>query len=126
LSDTYYYGLVIYIFGAFICFCKISFWEKLPYVRIPIAVTTVFHPHRARFDEFLELINTLMLSTTHNIVQINKDTLSDIQTYLQNAKENIDFFSLNLNCSRKNYNSGIIILNMFLFRTLKQTHIYNN
>jgi len=67
-----------------------------------------------------------MLSTTHNIVQINKDTLSDIQTYLQNAKENIDFFSLNLNCSRKNYNSGIIILNMFLFRTLKQTHIYNN
>ena len=42
----------------------------------------------------LELLNTLIHSSVENIVEINKDSLFEIQTYLQYAQEQIDFFQL--------------------------------
>lgn len=38
-------------------------------------------------------------------------------------KNGLIFCSLNLKYSSKNYNNGVIILNLFLFKTLKQTPI---
>lgn len=48
----------------------------------------------ARINNFLELLSTLMLSIVEDTVKVNKDTLFDIQTCLQNAQENIDFLQL--------------------------------
>ena len=42
----------------------------------------------------LELLNTLIHSSVENIVNINKDTLCDIQSCLRNAQEKIDFLQL--------------------------------
>jgi len=47
-----------------------------------------------KFDDILELLNTLTLSTIDGKVKINKDTLCDIQSCLHNAQENIEFSQL--------------------------------
>ena len=41
----------------------------------------------------LEFLRTLILSIDGITVKVNKDTLKDIQTSLQHAQENIDFFA---------------------------------
>jgi len=48
----------------------------------------------ARITNILELLNTLILCNFHNTIQINKDTLSNIRTYLQNAQDRIEFLQL--------------------------------
>ena len=42
----------------------------------------------------LELLNTLIHSSVENIVEINKDSLFEMQTCLQYAQEQIDFLQL--------------------------------
>ena len=42
----------------------------------------------------LELLSTLILSTDGSIVEVNKNTLKDIQTSLQLAQETIEFLQL--------------------------------
>jgi len=42
----------------------------------------------------LELLNTLIHSSVENIVEINKDSLFEMQTCLQDAQEHIDFLQL--------------------------------
>jgi len=42
----------------------------------------------------LELLKTLIQSTIKHTVKINKNTLCDIQTCLQNTQEKIDFLEL--------------------------------
>ena len=48
----------------------------------------------ARFDDVLELLNTLIHSTIGGKVNVSKDTLCDIQTCLHDAQEKIDFLQL--------------------------------
>ena len=48
----------------------------------------------APISAILELVDNLILSTMNNTVKISKDFLTDIQTYLQNAQEKIDFLQL--------------------------------
>jgi len=48
----------------------------------------------AQITSILELLNTLIPSNVHNTIQINKDTLSNIQTYLQNKQDKIEFLQL--------------------------------
>ena len=74
-----------------------------------------------RIDKILELLRNLIMSTPKSTVKFNKDTLRDIQISLQNAHEKIFIFSLNLSYNKKNYISVVIILNLFLFKKLKQT-----
>lgn len=45
----------------------------------------------ALIGEVLNLLNTLIHSTSYNIVKINKYTLTNIQTCLQNALDKIEF-----------------------------------
>ena len=42
----------------------------------------------------LELLSTVILSTSGSIVKVNKDTLRDIQTSFQHEQENIAFLQL--------------------------------
>ena len=48
----------------------------------------------ARITNILESLNTLILCNVDNTIQINKDTLSNIQTYLQNAQDKMEFLQL--------------------------------
>lgn len=48
----------------------------------------------ATFDDVLELLNTLIHSTIGGMVNVNKDTLCDIQTCLHDAQEKIDLLQL--------------------------------
>jgi len=48
----------------------------------------------ARITNILESLNTLILCNVDNTIQINKDTLLNIRTYLQNAQEKIEFLQL--------------------------------
>ena len=45
-------------------------------------------------DDVLELLNTLIHSSIDGMVKVSKDSLSNIQTCLQNAREKIDFLQL--------------------------------
>ena len=47
-----------------------------------------------RMDDVLELLNTLIHSSIDGMVKVSKDSLSNIQTCLQNAREKIDFLQL--------------------------------
>lgn len=47
-----------------------------------------------RLDDFLKILSTLILSTIEDTVKINKTIISDIQTCLQDAQENIEFLQL--------------------------------
>lgn len=75
--------------------------------------------------KLLKFLDTLILSIveSEDTIKINKTTLADIQTCLQDAQEKIEFLQLNLNSSKKRYNKVDIILNLFLFRTLRWTPI---
>jgi len=48
----------------------------------------------ARISEVLELMKTLIQSTVDDTLQISKGSLSEIQTCLYNAQENIEFLQL--------------------------------
>ena len=48
----------------------------------------------ARISEVLEFMKTLIQSSVDDTLQINKGSLSEIQTCLQNAQEKIDFLQL--------------------------------
>lgn len=54
--------------------------------------TFIFADTIAKFDEVLELMNTLILAIVDGMVNIPKDTLSEIKIYLQNAYDKIDLF----------------------------------
>jgi len=45
----------------------------------------------ARINEVLEFLKTLILSATHDILKVTKVSLTNIQVYLQNAQDKIDF-----------------------------------
>ena len=77
----------------------------------------------ARIGEVLEFLKTLIHSSDHGTVRISKTSLVDIRPCLHNVQENIEFCSLRQSYGRKNYSSGVIILNLFMFRRLKQTPI---
>lgn len=42
----------------------------------------------------LDLLRTLIMTTTESTININKETLFDIQTCLQDTQEKIDFLQL--------------------------------
>jgi len=44
-----------------------------------------------KINEVLEVLKTLILSTNNDTLKVNKVSLIDIQVYLQNAKDKIDF-----------------------------------
>jgi len=48
----------------------------------------------AQITNILELLNIMKLCNVHNTIQINKDTLSNIRTYLQNKQHKIEFLQL--------------------------------
>ena len=48
----------------------------------------------AKFYEILEFLNTSILSTVDDTVNVSKTSLSNIQTYLQNALNKFDFLQL--------------------------------
>lgn len=75
--------------------------------------------------KLLKFLDTLILSIveSEDTIKINKTTLADIKTCLQDAQEKIEFLQLNLNSSKKRYNKVDIILNLFLFKTLRWTPI---
>ena len=48
----------------------------------------------ARITEILEFLKTLILSSNHDTLKVNKFSLTDIQVCLQNAQEKINFLQL--------------------------------
>jgi len=47
-----------------------------------------------QIGNLLELLRTLIMSTTKSIINISKETIFDIQTCLQHTQEKIDFLQL--------------------------------
>ena len=47
-----------------------------------------------RIDDALQLLNSLIFSTIDGMVKVSNETLFNIQTFLQNAQENIEFLQL--------------------------------
>lgn len=73
-------GISIEVDTLFKVDCKFFFGKKLEKMM--------------RLNDLLEFLRTLMLSIIHNNVQIKKDTLSSIETCLQNAQDKIEFLEL--------------------------------
>lgn len=48
----------------------------------------------AKLDEALELLNTMILSIVDGMVKVNKATISDFWTCLQNAQDKIECLQL--------------------------------
>ena len=48
----------------------------------------------AKINEALELLNNLIHSNVDNMIKMSKNALFNIQSCLQDAQENIDFFQL--------------------------------
>lgn len=48
----------------------------------------------AKSIQLLKILNNLILSSTEDMVQINKSTLADIQVHIQHAHETIEFLQL--------------------------------
>ena len=47
-----------------------------------------------KIDDAIEFLNNLIHSTVDGIENINKDNIFDIQSYLHNSQENIEFLQL--------------------------------
>lgn len=85
-------------------------------------------------DKLLELLNNLLLITINNIVIIERETLIDIQTCIQDSQEKIEFLQLEaqLQCEeihQKNQHSKLILLHnnaLFEFENdSHQQHVHN-
>lgn len=55
----------------------------------------------AKINDLLELLSSIMSSTIHNSIQINKGMLFDIKTYLQNTQEMIEFLKIESQLQRE-------------------------
>jgi hypothetical protein len=64
-----------------------------------------------QIDELLNLLNTRILSIFDNVVTIDKETLTNVLTFLQDSQEKIEFLHLDRKSNKMKYDKRINIVN---------------